>query len=249
MLEIIQKFMVHLKLQVTNHDIYVLGGQGQKVVDILPKIPAMESVDRTKQILGRIRQNFYDYKDFNVFVAKAYDCSGLGTDFFLDEGLIKSDTTANGLYTEYCNEISFSELQEGDAVFQEDSKGSQHHVGYYIGDGKLIEAKGRIYGVVESVFKRDNWTHAGRFKFWDKQPEKYTLTRELSYTNPMMRGDDIEEVQKRLNYLGYNCGDADGVFGKKTDIAVKNFQSDKGLTVDGIIGKHTAEALGFKWEG
>ena len=39
------------------------------------------------------------------------------------------------------------------------------------------------------------------------------------------------------------------MFGNKTSIAVKNFQTDKGLTVDGIVGRKTAEALGFIWEG
>ena len=52
-----------------------------------------------------------------------------------------------------------------------------------------------------------------------------------------MRGDDVEAVQRRLNELNYNCGIADGIFGKKTDIAVRNFQTDK----------NTATALGFIW--
>jgi peptidoglycan hydrolase-like protein with peptidoglycan-binding domain len=65
----------------------------------------------------------------------------------------------------------------------------------------------------------------------------------------MMKGDDVYNAQKLLNDKGYSCGTADGVFGRKTEIATKNFQIDNGLTSDGIIGKKTAEKLGFKWEG
>jgi peptidoglycan hydrolase-like protein with peptidoglycan-binding domain len=35
----------------------------------------------------------------------------------------------------------------------------------------------------------------------------------------------------------------DGIFGPSTEAAVKNFQHDKGLTVDGIVGPHTWAAL------
>ena len=56
-------------------------------------------------------------------------------------------------------------------------------------------------------------------------------------------------LQEELHPFGTVRGEADGVFGKKTDIAVRNFQSDKGLIVDGIVGKYTAESLGFDWEG
>jgi len=46
-----------------------------------------------------------------------------------------------------------------------------------------------------------------------------------------------------LNSLGYNCGTPDGNFGKQTEVAVKAFQKQYGLTQDGIVGPKTAERL------
>lgn len=255
--DLIKIFTSYLWNEVTNHSIYVLGAQGQLVVDILPKIPDMESVEKTKAILGRIAQNFKSYKDFSVFIAKAFDCSGLGVKFFLDHKLIDYDCTADALYKNYCKQIPKADLKEGDAVFQQGTKTVKgekvkymHHVGYYVGDNTVIEAKGRAYGVVASKFDSSNWSHAGRPIFWDTpEPKQPVLKRKLYLTDPMMTGEDVREVQIRLNNLKYNCGTADGIFGKKTDIAVKNFQSDNGISAKGVVGKKTAEALGFKWEG
>lgn len=55
----------------------------------------------------------------------------------------------------------------------------------------------------------------------------------------------IKKVQKALNDLGYSCGKADGVAGKKTKEAVKQYQKDNGLTVDGKIGNEVIKALGI----
>ncbi len=63
-----------------------------------------------------------------------------------------------------------------------------------------------------------------------------------------MKGDDVKFVQVALNKNGFNCGTADGVFGQKTEKAVKAFQKANGLVVDGEVGKNTAAALGIDWE-
>lgn len=52
-------------------------------------------------------------------------------------------------------------------------------------------------------------------------------------------GSEVKELQTNLNKLGYNCGTVDGNFGSKTDAAVRAFQHDKGLDVDGQVGKDT----------
>ena len=57
------------------------------------------------------------------------------------------------------------------------------------------------------------------------------------------KGADVTKLQTALNALGYDCGTADGIFGAKTEAAVRNFQRDHSLTVDGIAGKATQEAL------
>lgn len=59
------------------------------------------------------------------------------------------------------------------------------------------------------------------------------------------RGKDVTALQTKLKRWGYYTGSVDGVFGPKTLSAVKYFQRKNGLTVDGIVGKQTAAALGM----
>lgn len=246
----ISKFMDYLKEQVDTHAIYVLSGQGELIVDILPNLTSKESLNRIDQILTLISQNTKKYKKtgkFDISTSRAFDCSGLGTYYFLLNDLIEYDMTADQLYKKCCDPISEDQLQEGDMVFQEGKKDDgtkyMHHVGYYVGNGKVIESKGRAYGVVETDFK-GKWSHCGRPKFWDRT----CISRILKYVKGnIMTGDDVRAVQRRLNVEGYNCGTVDGSFGKKTDAAVREFQSARGLKADGIVGKKTVEALGLIW--
>lgn len=61
-------------------------------------------------------------------------------------------------------------------------------------------------------------------------------------------GEAVEALQRILSTYGYGLGSKnpfDGSFGSKTDAAVREFQADHGLTVDGIVGAKTwAELLG-----
>ena len=60
-----------------------------------------------------------------------------------------------------------------------------------------------------------------------------------------MEGEDVRQLQSMLIQLGYDCGrwGADGDFGDCTEMAVRNFQRDYNLDVDGIAGKDTIAAL------
>jgi peptidoglycan hydrolase-like protein with peptidoglycan-binding domain len=53
----------------------------------------------------------------------------------------------------------------------------------------------------------------------------------------------VKDVQSALNKLGYNCGEIDGIIGLKTAAAIKKFQGDNKLVVDGIAGPKTKEKL------
>lgn len=57
------------------------------------------------------------------------------------------------------------------------------------------------------------------------------------------RGDAVRWVQWMLTRAGYACGVVDGIAGAKTCTAIRAFQRDHGLTVDGICGKMTRAAL------
>lgn len=56
-------------------------------------------------------------------------------------------------------------------------------------------------------------------------------------------GGYVWELQGRLKFLGYYQGDIDGNFGDGTYWAVRNFQSNFGITVDGTVGPETKNKL------
>ena len=56
-------------------------------------------------------------------------------------------------------------------------------------------------------------------------------------------GADVKKMQERLKELGYLKGSADGDFGDATETAVKNFQANNGLSVDGKAGSATLSKL------
>jgi len=74
--------------------------------------------------------------------------------------------------------------------------------------------------------------------------EAPALARTLRLQQPRLEGDDVRAVQRRLLELGYRqVGDVDGIFGPNTEQAVRAFQQDSGLEVDGIVGPRTWERL------
>lgn len=68
--------------------------------------------------------------------------------------------------------------------------------------------------------------------------------RVLSYTpGHLMRGDDVTELQRRLNQLGFATGRPDGMFGPNTDAALREFQRGVGVDADGTCGPDTFRAF------
>lgn len=57
------------------------------------------------------------------------------------------------------------------------------------------------------------------------------------------RGEKVEELQKRLQALGYYDGEIDGQFGPGTKAAVVDFQKNNGLDTDGLAGAETLNLL------
>ncbi|WP_433742883.1 spore cortex-lytic enzyme [Falsibacillus pallidus] len=68
-----------------------------------------------------------------------------------------------------------------------------------------------------------------------------------AFTNQVIQrgavGDDVIELQARLQYIGYYKGQIDGVFGWGTYWALRNFQSEFGLPIDGLAGAGTKQKL------
>lgn len=122
-------------------------------------------------------------------------------------------------------------------VFEKkDSKMS--HTGMYLGDGSTVECSNNV-----QFFKtmKSKWTHyaipAGLYDGGDipvPTPTKPTLRKGDA-------GPYVTLAQTELIQRGYDLGSwgADGKFGAATEKAVKQFQQDWGLKVDGVIGPNT----------
>jgi N-acetylmuramoyl-L-alanine amidase len=68
--------------------------------------------------------------------------------------------------------------------------------------------------------------------------------RALYLRYPFLRGDDVRALQRRLNALGFDAGREDGILGRETDGAIRDFQRNVGQVADGIVGPDTVAALG-----
>lgn len=84
-------------------------------------------------------------------------------------------------------------------------------------------------------------------------PDTYRALRDATYqlgARPLaylvsspVTGDDVLALQEKLLELGYDAGRPNGVFGPQTEHALRSFQRDMGLTVDGICGAETVAGL------
>lgn len=263
---VLQEFLNYLEEQVDNGSIYVWGAQGQGSETISENwIRRMETsrsnVDRAIALWKRRKAEGKD-------ALRAFDCSGLIVYFFQNlKGVLKSDTTANGLKG-MCGQISQAQLLPGDFVFRVytngANKGKAYHVGVVVDAEKnVIEAKGRDYGVVKRPLNAEAgyWNAFGRPGFLKAEieggasaprpaPAGWELSRLLKRTSPIMKGEDVRAMQNALIARGYSCGNsgADGQFGAGTENAVKAFQKANALADDGIVGENTCKKLGGVWK-
>ena len=211
-------FVTWLKYHVG--DAYVWGAQGEM-------ISGMDNPEKWIRGMETSTTNANRAIDFMKKSAKnplyAFDCSGLIMKFLMERGYYKSDMSSRGLYSA-CEKIDRSDLEPGDLVFRHNGE-RIHHVGVYVGDNMVIESKGRDDGVVMRLID------ASGTSYWNRYGRLAVITDEevsdkpivVTMTDPMMRGAEIKVLQTALNSLGYDCGTADGIAGKKTLAAIAQF--------------------------
>jgi N-acetylmuramoyl-L-alanine amidase len=90
---------------------------------------------------------------------------------------------------------------------------------------------------IDGIVGRETWTAlaGARWRLGDR-----VLAHNA--TSPFA-GDDVVALQEQLLEMGYDVSRPDGVFGRRTESALRAFQRDYGLTPDGICGPATLRAL------
>lgn len=165
--------------------------------------------------------------------AIGYDCSSI-MDLYTGQ-----DKSANGWLS--------AASQSGPISTMPDIAGlSVHfngHVGVYIGGGKVVEARGTWYGIVETNLKDRPWTS------WAKVPG-------VDYGGSMLqkgdKGEAIKKWQERLmewNSQALPRFKADGDFGGETETWTNNFKQAAGLPQDGVVDDRTWDAMVGKLKG
>lgn len=163
------------------------------------------------------------------------------------------DVSADGMIGN-CTEVStdFSKIQAGEFLWM---KG---HCGIYIGEGLAVESTpkwrdGVQITAVHNIGRLDGfngrtWTSHGKLPYvtYEAEPKKTTeITVKLPVLKRGAKGNEVKALQALLIGYGYSCGDSgvDGSFGGATDRAVRAYQNDHGLEVDGSVGPATWSCL------
>jgi hypothetical protein len=126
------------------------------------------------------------------------------------------------------------------------------HVAISSGDGTTIEAHSRRTGVMQGRIAGRRWDFGILVPGIGTGPRAAPVPVEapgivLRVKSPWMEGELVRRVQRALAASGFNPGPIDGLYGRQTAAAVRAFQMQKGLAIDGEVGKTTARRLGVDW--
>jgi len=235
------------KTLLANQCPYLWGGNGEIVAEttihtILISESASKDPKENAKNASRVLAHVADLAKagVNLYKARFLDCSGAVIYGLHEHGLFFKDVNADTLYR-LGKDVPVKKAKKGDLVFKGDDS-NKNHVGIYIGDGNVIECKGRDVGMYQS--KLSTWKYAAHYSWFDS----LALGRRLKLTSPHMTGEDVKSVQFALCSRGFKLT-CDGDFGKLTEQAVADFQKSAELTVNsyGVVGRVTAEVLGFTY--
>lgn len=154
------------------------------------------------------------------------------------------DVSTNGMYKAAVQKGKIASFPKhvGQLVFKGDLA-DLYHVGVYVGYNMIIEAKGHAYGVVVSPLN-SSWTYWCQCP-WLEDDTGYSAVKapfQMSYGDS---GKEVQLLQMALAMKGYDLGrwGIDGEFYNATDKALREYQKDHNLEVDGIAGTYTWQSL------
>ena len=176
---------------------------------------------------------------------KVADCSGLFSWAFKQLGGSIAHGS-NSIWSKYCTAqgtlTAGQTLRPGTALFKVNGS-DRYHIGLYVGNDTVIEAKGTQYGVVTS--KVSHWHEWGELRGVDYSGDSQASATVFTVLQNGSSGEAVKALQESLLRLGYSLPryGADGKYGAETEAAVKAFQKAHNLTVDGKYGELTHTAL------
>lgn len=111
------------------------------------------------------------------------------------------------------------------------------------GDIQVTKTKGHTWVILENGKKAEVEKPETELKPIETKPVVNTNVLGSRLLKNGMKGSDVKELQSYLNQIGCDCGTVDGDFGDNTEQGVREFQKKYGLSVDGIYGPKSHEAL------
>ncbi len=190
--------------------IYVWGGNGENLLTMSDPIAWIRKKETSKKNADRAIALFEQRLTLGIAPIQAFDCSGLVYWAQKQAGYGYTDHTANGWYGE-CNKVDV--LTEGDLVFHHNGIKCTH-VGVYVGNNTVIEAKGRDDGVVATVYSANSmyWNRQGRLKKMGI-PEPITA-KYVKMTGSLCVREEGRKTSKVIGYASKGktyplCGYAD----------------------------------------
>ena len=153
------------------------------------------------------------------------------------------DTNADGMFARAAQKGSIETMPDVPGLIVRFSG----HAGVYVGEGRVIEARGFAYGVVETALSARPWTHwyemPGLSYGAQTPPQESVLGSRVLWRGS--RGEDVRLMQEMLLRCGYALPKygSDGDFGAESEAALKSFQEDNALTIDGVYSARTHAAL------
>ena len=184
--------------------------------------------------------------DYDGTTAKVHDCVGLIKGYLWCNSPEDNDPVYNAAQDKSANGMHTACKTKGEMATMPEIPGLlvffDKHVGVYIGNGEVIEARSRRHGVYKSKLADRPWTSWGYCPYiTDEEPAQKTVSIELPVLKKGAKGEAVKAMQTLLIGYGYDMEGygADGSFGGATERALKKFQADNGLEADGSCGRKT----------
>jgi peptidoglycan hydrolase-like protein with peptidoglycan-binding domain len=100
----------------------------------------------------------------------------------------------------------------------------------------LVELFLNDYNIEKTISKENLWL--------ELLNHGYDLgDRILNFSNPVLKGSDVEELQEMLSRLGFYSEPINSEYTKELMKSVEAFQENRGLSVDGVVGLNTANEI------